>query len=629
MDRPESGNSVPSLRAADSAWLFAALAVYCAAAWLDANVFPLDAHNLTALRLGAGVAMVVCLRAGWQAMPLIAVLSLAMSLLAGPARLHAQPLACALSAAASDALAGGMAALLLRRVFAAPPDSVPDLFRAVLKVCLPAASAGAGVIVAQQAVGGYVPPGEAGHLFATLVMAVSLGVLLVYPLYRAWTSQRRLTPLECRWVAGVLGGNLLCLALAFNGYGGCIHFIMPLLVLLAYHARLKGLMLALVPSMTAVAYSGTTGFGPFQMPSMGEAAFLLATFLCGTTLVTLGVALHNRQLLAAGSVGEMWRQKALCDPLTGLSNRSRLDGMLETELQRAQRSEDVLSLLMVDVDHFKAYNDAHGHLAGDACLQAVAHALRTVVHRAPDMVARYGGEEFACVLPGTPEQGAAQVAERIRRAVADLCLAHPGNSPAGCVTVSVGVATVRGGRNATPDQIIEMADRALYRAKAEGRNTVSTALPPLACPHEGLRLPGELLRLAWSRSYECGDARIDAQHRQLFEMVNRLLAAFLDNAPRAACLAIIHELLTALGEHFRDEEAMLRSRGYPDAEHHAELHATLLEAAGDLAERYENAGLPLGEALGVIAHEVVARHMLDDDTKFHPYVQAVSEPHAA
>ncbi len=629
MDRPAPGNPVPSLRAAGPAWLFAALAAYCAATWLDANVFALGAHNLTALRLGAGVAMVACLRAGWQAMPLIAVLSLAVSLLAGPAGLHAQPLACALSAAASDALAGGMAAMLLRRVFTAPPDSVPDLFRAVLTVCLPAASAGAGVIVVQQAVGGYVPPGEVGHLFATLVMAVSLGVLLVYPLYRAWTSQRRLTPLECRWVAGVLGGNLLCLVLSFNGYGGCIYFIMPLLVLLAYHARLNGLMLALVPSMTALAYSGTTGFGPFQMPSMGEAAFLLATFLCSTTLVTLGVALHNRQLLAADNAGEMWRQKALCDPLTGLSNRSRLDSMLETELRRAQRSEDVLSLLMVDVDHFKAYNDAHGHLAGDACLQAVAHALRTVVHRAPDMVARYGGEEFACVLPGTPEQGAAQVAERIRRAVADLCLTHPGNGPAGRVTVSVGVATVRGGRNAAPDQIIEMADRALYRAKAEGRNTVSTALPPLVCPHEGLRLPGELLRLAWSRSYECGDARIDAQHRQLFEMVNRLLAAFLDNAPRAACLAIIHELLTALGEHFHDEEAMLRSRGYPDAEHHAELHATLLEAASDLAERYENAGLPLSEALGVIAHEVVARHMLDDDTKFHPYVQAVPEPHAA
>lgn len=629
MDRPASGNPVPSPRAAGSAWLFAALAVYCAAAWLDANVFPLGAHNLTALRLGAGVAMVVCLRAGWQAMPIIAALSLAVSLLAGPAGLRTQPLACTLSAAASDALAGGMAAMLLRRVFLAPPDSVPDLFRAVLKVCLPAASAGAGIIVLQQAISGHVPWNLAGHLFATLVMAVSLGLLLVYPLYRACSTLRHLTGRECRWVAGVLGGNLLFLALSFNGYGGCIYFIMPLLVLLAYHARLHGLMLALVPSMAAVAYSATTEFGPFQMPTTGEAAFLLATFLCSTTLVTLGVALHNRQLLAADNAGEMWRQKAMHDPLTGLFNRSRLDCMLEAELRRAQRSEDVLSLLMVDVDHFKAYNDAHGHLAGDACLREVAHALRTVVHRAPDMVARYGGEEFACVLPGTQEQGAALVAERIRRAVAELCIVHPGSTPAGHVTVSVGVATVRGGRNATPDQVIEMADSALYRAKAEGRNTVSTALPPLACPNEGLRLPGELLRLAWSRAYECGDAHIDTQHRQLFEMVNRLLAAFLDNAPRSACLAIIHELLTALGEHFRDEEAMLRSRGYPDAEHHAELHATLLEAAGDLAERYEHAGLPLGEALGVIAHEVVAQHMLDDDTKFHPYVQPVSTPRAA
>ncbi|MBZ2170935.1 diguanylate cyclase [Nitratidesulfovibrio sp. SRB-5] len=626
MDRPATGETTAPRPATGAVWLFSALSAYCAATWLDANVFALGVHNLTPLRLGAGVAMVVCLRSGWQSMPLIAVLSLAVALLSGPARHAALPLSCVLSAAVSDALAGGMAAMLLQRVFAAPPASVPDLFRAVGRVCLPAAVSGAGVIVLQQATEGYVPWDQAEYLFATLVMAVCLGLLLVYPLYRACAAYRHLTGRECRWLGGVLGGNLVFLLLSFNGYGGCIYFIMPLLVLLAYNARLHGLMLALAPSMMAVAYGATMGFGPFQMPTTGEAAFLLATFLCSTTIVTLGVALHNRQLLNADSNREMWEQKAMRDPLTGLFNRSRLDCALEAELRRAQRSEDVLSLLMVDVDNFKSYNDIHGHLAGDTCLRAVAHTLRTVVHRAPDMVARYGGEEFACVLPGTAEAGAAQMAERIRCAVAELCIVHPGNTPAGHVTVSVGVTTVRGGRNATPDQAIDMADRALYRAKSKGRNTVATAqdiLPPQACPH------ADLLRLAWSRSYECGEARIDAQHRQLFEMVNRLLAAFLDNAPRAACLAIIHELLTALAEHFRDEEAVLRSRGYPDAEHHAELHATLLEAAGDLAARYEHANLPLDTALRVISHEVVARHMLDDDTKFHPYVQGTSGQRSA
>ncbi len=632
MDRPASGKPTALRPPAGAAWLFAALAAYCAATWLDANVFALGVHNLTPLRLGAGVAMVVCLRTGWQAMPLIAALSLAMALLAQPVGHAALPLSCALSAAVSDALAGGMAAMLLQRVFTAPPASVPDLFRAVGRVCLPASVAGAGIISLQQAAGGYVPWHQAGHLFATLVMAVCLGLLLVYPLYRACAAYRELTGRECRWVGGVLGGNLLFLLLSFNGYGGCIYFIMPLLVLLAYHARLHGLMLVLVPSMMAVAYGATMGFGPFQMPTTGEAAFLLATFLCSTTMVTLGVALHNRQLLSADSSREMWERKAMHDPLTGLFNRSRLDCALEAELRRIQRAEDVLSLLMVDVDNFKAYNDIHGHLAGDACLRAVGHTLRTVAHRAPDLVARYGGEEFACVLPGTAEAGAAQLAERICRAVAELCIVHPGNTPAGHVTVSVGVATVRGGHGATPHQIIDMADRALYRAKSKGRNRVATAPEawlPLTCPYDEQHVPGKLLRLAWSSSYECGEARIDAQHRQLFEMVNRLLAAFLDNAPRAACLAIIHELLTALTEHFHDEEAVLRSRGYPDAEHHAELHATLLEAAGDLAARYEHANLPLDAALGIIAREVVERHMLDDDTKFHPYVQATSDPRAA
>lgn len=126
---------------------------------------------------------------------------------------------------------------------------------------------------------------------------------------------------------------------------------------------------------------------------------------------------------------------------------------------------------MVDVDHFKAYNDLYGHPAGDECLRVVGECLKLAVRRTDDIVARYGGEEFAAILPFTSEDDSFQVAERVRRGLADLALPHAG-SPLNIVTVSIGIATYPEGRTlarSTP-QLIARADEALYEAKSAGRN---------------------------------------------------------------------------------------------------------------------------------------------------------------
>ncbi|WP_175843979.1 GGDEF domain-containing protein [Burkholderia contaminans] len=162
------------------------------------------------------------------------------------------------------------------------------------------------------------------------------------------------------------------------------------------------------------------------------------------------------------------------DGLTGAFNRSHFNDHFHTLFLQARRQGEPLSLLMVDVDHFKAYNDAFGHVKGDACLIAVANALAGAVRRPADIVARYGGEEFAIVLPNTGARGARVVAEEAREAVLRLDLAMP-TSPAGRVSVSVGCATVSADDLTTPDALIEAADAALYRAKDTGRNRVVTA----------------------------------------------------------------------------------------------------------------------------------------------------------
>ena len=158
------------------------------------------------------------------------------------------------------------------------------------------------------------------------------------------------------------------------------------------------------------------------------------------------------------------------DGLTGIANRRRFDEALETEWRRGRREGTELSLLLIDVDFFKRYNDHYGHLAGDDCLRRVAAALKSSAHRAADLVARYGGEEFCILMGHTDAPGAAQVAETARRAIEELAIAHARSDAASVVTISLGSATLTPGNDFEGESLIKLADGALYQAKKDGRN---------------------------------------------------------------------------------------------------------------------------------------------------------------
>lgn len=162
------------------------------------------------------------------------------------------------------------------------------------------------------------------------------------------------------------------------------------------------------------------------------------------------------------------------DPLTGIANRAALDTRLREALEEGQRSGSCCSLLMIDIDYFKQYNDSLGHLAGDACLVKVAYALSSSQVRARDLVARYGGEEFVVVLVDTAPERALEVARRLAASIERLQIAHP-SDPHGWMTVSIGIATQSLDAPVDPMGLLEEADRALYVAKRKGRNRVEVA----------------------------------------------------------------------------------------------------------------------------------------------------------
>ena len=182
------------------------------------------------------------------------------------------------------------------------------------------------------------------------------------------------------------------------------------------------------------------------------------------------VRTHIDLKLRADQLAEL----ALIDPLTQIPNRRRLDESLANEWKRALREGKPLSILMIDIDHFKDYNDHYGHTAGDACLCRVAAALMEGVSRPGDMVARYGGEEFAVILPATDLQPATHIANHLRERILNLEIPHHRSSTAPTVSVSIGCASTHGKINAaSPVELLRQADTRLYQSKKLGRNCVS------------------------------------------------------------------------------------------------------------------------------------------------------------
>lgn len=191
---------------------------------------------------------------------------------------------------------------------------------------------------------------------------------------------------------------------------------------------------------------------------------------CLIQVSDVSIAVKKERLLREQA--ESLRELAFIDGLTGIANRRRLDEYLADEFRRATRNNSPLSVILLDIDYFKQFNDTYGHQSGDFCLRRVANAIKATLRRPADLVARYGGEEFAIVLPDTPFDGASGLAEEIRKHIESLAIPHEGSTTSGHVTLSLGISNAQSYTDISDQTLLKQADTALYQAKNNGRNRV-------------------------------------------------------------------------------------------------------------------------------------------------------------
>ncbi len=264
-------------------------------------------------------------------------------------------------------------------------------------------------------------------------------------------------------------------------YDYAVYNLMITLLLVALGLRFFTPVLLLLYGLSAIIGVVTAKLAGLTVDTL---AFFYYYILFGTVILALAAIAERQErfgflqeLLATLQGAELIRLNrqldkiAHEDALTGIPNRRSFDDAAEREFDRARRDRQPFSILLLDVDYFKRYNDSYGHAAGDKCLQAVARALDECLRRPADMAARYGGEEFIVMLPNTPVHGAAQMAERILQQIDRLAIPHAASAVASWVTVSIGVKTL------LPDEhlhslkeTVKMADDALYAAKGAGRH---------------------------------------------------------------------------------------------------------------------------------------------------------------
>lgn len=301
---------------------------------------------------------------------------------------------------------------------------------------------------------------------------------------------------------------------------------------------------------------------------------------------------------------EVYKDMAIKDNLTELYNRNYFEQYVKDKIEEAEKYDEPISMLMIDIDYFKIINDTYGHPIGDEVLKFVAKKLKSVIRKSDD-VFRVGGEEFVVLMPKSDVYAADIVAEKIRVALENS--EHP---VAGKITVSIGVAQRL--KSETSDDWYKRVDKALYCAKEGGRNCVVNY-------DENNNFA--IARIEWKKNWESGNKTIDNEHMKLIELGNSLIFMDLSNYDFDKVLNQLDKLINHIVNHFKDEESILNEINYVNYDEHKKIHNDLLAKASSLKEKYLNGNINKTAFFSFIVDDIVKEHMEKEDVKFYDYLK--------
>ena len=303
---------------------------------------------------------------------------------------------------------------------------------------------------------------------------------------------------------------------------------------------------------------------------------------------------------------EKLKEIATHDLMTGCLSRRAGIRILETAMKNSERNKNPLSMLLLDIDHFKRVNDNWGHMVGDKVLKRIAKIVRAEV-REKDSVIRTGGEEFVVLLPDTDAKNAVLMAERLRVAIENF--SHPS---VGKVTASFGVAEKRKEDNRLT--WYKRVDDALYHAKETGRNRVFNA------DDLDRTFPAATVQIEWKDEWESGNEEIDKQHRELVKFGNELIFSVFSEENKEEIAPKLDEFLNHVIFHFNSEENILNSSNYKGAKEHSDSHKLIIADALRMKDAYLSGKLKPSAFFSFIFEDFIVGHMLKEDVKYFPFV---------
>ena len=307
---------------------------------------------------------------------------------------------------------------------------------------------------------------------------------------------------------------------------------------------------------------------------------------------------------------ENFRNIAIKDNLTGLFNRYYFDLRTQDEIAISDRYGEPLTMMMLDLDHFKNINDTWGHPAGDEVLKKTAEMLSSVIRKS-DFVFRVGGEEFVVLMPKTEIENAMAVEEKIRKAIENTEYNIPEN-----VTISIGVSQKQ--KSEMLDSWYSRTDKALYYAKESGRNCVVNF-------EEMNNNIFAFARIEWKNQWNCNNIEIDKQHKKIVELANTLLFMAFSNNKSEKILEQFNKVIEHVVYHFNFEEELLGQIGYDNCDEHAKIHRNLIEKTLKLKEAYIKDELKATAFFSYVVEDVVMGHMVKEDAKFFKFMKTCNK----